>query len=86
MGIIAPAAFISMFLIKKRSAMGYILLSILLTVCIAIGMMLPIQTIFQMQAGIEIPLVVVATKIASFVALAIFALYLNVKLFRNIKG
>jgi hypothetical protein len=84
-GIIAPAAFVCMYLIKKRTGMGYVLLSILLTVCIVIGIMLPIQTVFQMQAGVAIPFVAVVFKVVSFVCLAIFALYLNVKLFRNIK-
>jgi hypothetical protein len=86
MGIVAPAAFICLYLIKKRTGMGYVLLSILLTVCIVIGIMLPIQTIFQIQAGIAIPFVAVVTKIVSFVMLAIVAFYLNVKLFRKIKG
>jgi hypothetical protein len=85
MGIIAPAAIICMYLIKKGTGMGYVLLSILLTVCIVIGIMLPMQTLFQIQAGITIPFVAVVTKIASFVMLAILALYLNVRLFKNIK-
>jgi hypothetical protein len=84
MGIIAPAAFICMYLIKKRNGMGYVLLSILLTVCIVIGVMLPIQTVFQMQVGIVIPFVAAVTKISSFVMLAFFALYLNTKLFSSI--
>jgi hypothetical protein len=84
MGIIAPAAFICLYLIKKRTGMGYVLLSILLTVCTVIGIMLPIQTVFQIQAGITIPFVAVVTKIVSFVMLAFFALYLNIKLFSSI--
>jgi hypothetical protein len=86
MGIIAPAAFICLYLIKKRASMGFVLLSILLSVCVVIGVMLPIQTVFQIRAGIVIPFVVAVTKMASFVILAIFALYLNVKLFKRIKG
>ena len=85
MGIIAPAVFICIFLLKKKKGFGYVLLSILLTLSIVIGIMLPIQTIFQIQAGIEIPFIALITKITSFVILAIFALYLNVKLFKIIK-
>ncbi|MGK2860873.1 MAG: hypothetical protein ACSLE0_03010 [Chitinophagaceae bacterium] len=85
MGIIAPSVLICICLMKKRAGMGYVLLSILLTVCIVIGIMLPIQTVFQMRAGIELPFIVVVSKIASFVILALFALYFNVKLFLNIK-
>jgi len=86
MGVIAPAALICLFQLKKRRAMGYMLLGILLTVCSIIGIMLPIQTLFQISAGIELPLPVVVTKVASFVVLAFFALYFNIKFFKNINN
>jgi hypothetical protein len=85
MGVIAPAALICLFQLKKRRGIGYILLEMLLTVCIVIGIMLPIQTIFQVSSGIELPLVVIVTKVAIFVLLALFALYLNIKFFKNMK-
>ncbi|MFT5872470.1 MAG: hypothetical protein ACI8WT_001401 [Clostridium sp.] len=85
MGVIAPTAFICLFLLKKRSGMGYILLVMLLTVCIIIGIMLPIQTVFQVSSGIELPFAVIITKVSSFVLLALFALYFNIKFFKNIK-
>ncbi|MGH4140066.1 hypothetical protein [Clostridium sp.] len=69
---------------KKRRGMGYVLLVMLLTLCIVIGIMIPIQTAFQISAGIELPLVAIVTKGASFVVLALFALYFNIKLFKNI--
>lgn len=85
MGVIAPTAFICLFLLKKRSGMGYILLVMLLTVCIIIGIMLPIQTAFQVSSGIELPFAVIITKVSSFVLLALFALYFNIKFFKNMK-
>lgn len=85
MGVIAPTALICLYQLKKRSGMGYILLEMLLTVCIIIGIMLPIQTVFQVSAGIEIPIAAIITKIGSFVVLAFFALYFNIKFFKNIK-
>ena len=85
MGIIAPAAWICLFQLKKRSGMGYILLVILLTVCSIIGIMLPIQTAFQLIAGISLPIAVIVTKVGIFVLLAFFALYFNIKFFRNMK-
>ncbi|MBZ9608188.1 hypothetical protein G9F73_010265 [Clostridium estertheticum] len=85
MGVIAPAAWICLFQLKKRSGMGYILLGILLTVCSIIGIMIPIQTAFQLIAGISLPIAVIVTKVGIFVLLAFFALYFNRKFFRNIK-
>ena len=85
MGIIAPTALISLFELKKRSGIGYILLSLLLTVCTVVGIMLPIQTVFQMKAGISLPIGAIVTKIAIFSILALFALYFNIKFYRNMK-
>lgn len=85
MGIIAPTALICLSQLKKRSSIGYILLPLLLTVCTVVGIMLPIQTVFQINVGIYIPIGAIVTKIATFVVLALFALYFNVKFYRNIK-
>ncbi|WP_258879989.1 hypothetical protein [Clostridium estertheticum] len=65
--------------------MGYILLGILLTVCSFMGIMLPIQTVFQLLAGISIPMAAIVTKVGIFVLLAFFSLYFNIKLFKNMK-
>lgn len=85
MGVIAPVAFICLFQLKKRSGIGYVLLGILLTICSIIGIMLPIQTIFQVIAGISIPIPAIVTKVVSFVVLASFALYFNMKIFKKMK-
>lgn len=84
-GIITPLAFICLNQLKNRKGMGYILAGILFTVCMLVGIMLPIQTVFQTLAGIEIPLPALITKVFSFVILAIFAIYFNIKLFKSIK-
>ncbi|GAA4460148.1 hypothetical protein GCM10023189_34850 [Nibrella saemangeumensis] len=84
MGIIAPLALICLYLLKQRKAMGYVLLDMLLTLCVLIGIMLPIQTIFQMQAGIELSLPVIVTKVAIFCVLAVFALYFKIQAMRNV--
>ncbi len=65
--------------------MGYILLELLLTVCCVIGIMLPIQTLFQIKAGISLPIGAIVTKVAIFIILAIFALYFNIKFLKNMK-
>lgn len=85
MGVIAPAIFICIVQLKKRSGMGYVLLGIILTNCLLIGIMLPIQTAFQVSSGIELPFTVIATKVISFVILSCFALYFDIKFFINIR-
>lgn len=84
MGIISPAAFIAIYLLKSKKGMGYVISTILLTICTIIGIMLPEQTAFQTWAGIILPPPVLITKVGSFVLLAIFALYFNFRLLRSI--
>lgn len=85
MGIIAPTALISLFELKKRSSIGYILIPLLLTVCTVVGIMIPIQTAFQIRGGLSLPIGAIVTKMATFIVLALFALYLNIKFYRNMK-
>lgn len=85
MGIIGPAAFICLFKLVKHNGFGYVLLSILLTLCITIGVMIPLQTVFQSMAGIETPIPVLITKVGSFVVLSFFAVYFNIKLYTKMK-
>jgi hypothetical protein len=66
--------------------MGYILLGIILNVLIVVGMMVIIQAIFQVMAGINLPIEAIITKIGIFVVLAIIAIYYEVELFKNIQG
>lgn len=85
MGVIAPVAFICLFQLKKRSGIGYVLLELLLTVCSIIGIMLPIQTVFQVLAGVSLPIAAIVTKVGTFIVLAFFSLYFNIKFFKNMK-
>ena len=85
MGIIGPLAIVGIILLKRRSGAGYMVLASLLTLCAAVGLMLPVQSIFQANAGIDLPLPVLVTKVATFCLLAIFAIYFDIRLFRAIK-
>lgn len=85
MGIISPMIIICLHLLNKKEGFGDILLAMILTLCVVMGVMLPIQTIFQTMAGIVIPLPVVIIKVGLFVVLAVFALYFDIKLFKNIE-
>ena len=85
MGIISPLCFICIYLLNKENRLGYILLGIMLTVCLLVGVMLPIQTMFQIHYGIELPIGALITKVAIFVVLAITALYFEIKLFKALQ-
>lgn len=84
MGIISPLIFLCLNFLKKQKGLGVVILSMILSLCAVMGAMLPIQTAFQMMAGIEIPVPVLIVKVGIFVLLAIFAVYFDVKLFRSI--
>ncbi|NCA80827.1 MAG: hypothetical protein EOM76_11730 [Sphingobacteriia bacterium] len=86
MGIVSPLMFICLILLKKKNGLGSVILAVILTLCVIIGVMLPIQTAFQMMAGIEIPIPVLIIKAGIFVLLAAFAAYFNFKLFRSIRN
>lgn len=45
MGIITPMIFITYYLAKHENFIGYVLLRMILQVCMAVGVMLPMQTI-----------------------------------------
>lgn len=85
MGVIGPTALICLYMLKKQNGTGYILLGMLLTLCVLIGIMLPIQTMFQVNAGIEFSTATIVTKVGSFVSLALFAFYFDIRLFKNIQ-
>lgn len=73
MGVISPMLFLTYFLLQKNSFVGYLFLRTLLKLCQIIGLMLPVQTAFQLRAGIVIPLPVLVTKVVIFMVLAAFA-------------
>lgn len=85
MGIISPMIFLCLYLLKNKDGLGHVLLTITLMLCGIMGIMLPVQTAFQLLAGIEIPVPVLVTKVGIFVLLAVFAIYFNQKMLRNIK-
>jgi hypothetical protein len=84
MGIISPLMFICIYNLNKRNNFGYILLGIILTILLIIGIMLPVQSIFQITAGINLPIGAIITKIGIFVLLAVIAIYYELKLFKNV--
>ena len=83
-GFISPTALLTIHLLKKESKFGFALAPMLITLCFYIGIMIVSQTIFQANVGIVLTLPVMITKTGSFVLLAIFALYFDVKFFKSL--
>lgn len=73
MGIISPLIFLTYYLVRKKNFIGYVLLRMIFKVFIGVGVMLPIQSAFQLLAGISIPIPALITKVLIFVILATFA-------------
>lgn len=86
LGVISPLMFVCLFLLIQKDGLGDVVLAVLLQTYIIIGIMLPIQTLFQVLAGIAIPTPVLITKVGIFVTLAAFAMYFNLKLYKNLQA
>jgi hypothetical protein len=86
MGIISPLCMICLYLMAKKKPIGTLILAGLLMLCMVVGVMMITQTIYQVMAGIDLPIPVVITKSASFVLLAAFALYFDRKMVGDIKN
>ena len=85
MGIISPLMYIALYLSKRENFIGYVLLRMIFLICMIVGIMLPIQTAFQIAACINIPLPVLITKVFIFVILAVFSFVFNSRLKKETK-
>lgn len=84
MGLIAPLCLACIVLLKRRRPLGLVLLHLLLTVCLVMGVILPVQTLFQDRAGITLPLPVLLTRMGSFCALAVLAAWFRYRLLKSL--
>lgn len=84
MGIISPLCLVTWYLLRKRNALGTLLLAILLKLCIIVGIMMIPQTLCQAASGAELPLPALLTKSLSFVLLGGFAWYFNRRMYRQL--
>lgn len=84
MGIISPLCFVCIYLIKKRDMWGTIILASILKLCIIVGAMMITQTLCQMLSEVNIPFIALATKSLSFMVLAVVALFLNHKMYKEV--
>ncbi len=86
LAIIAPLCFLTAILILRRVAAGYLTGTILLMLLTIIGVVVSVQTVFQLSAGIELAPGVIVGKTASFAILALFALWLVIRSFRSVSN
>lgn len=86
LGIIAPLCLICLHLLNRKDPLGTVTLAGILKLCIVIGIMMLPQTAAQYLAGIEVPLPVLITKSASFLALGGFAYYFERKLYASLRA
>lgn len=80
-GIISPLILISLYLDKKQDSLGKAMIMMILVLCVVMGVMLPVQTLFQLAANIIIPIPVLIIKVGIFVLLAVFALYFSIQVY-----
>lgn len=83
MGIISPLILYTLFLLRRKSKMGYVLLQVWLMLSGLIGITVASQSLFNYLDGIEFPLPVLLTKSATFIMMAGFAFYFQAKLMRE---
>lgn len=82
-GIIFPLFTVCGIALLKQKEFGYRFTPVLLTFYSLVGALVAIQTIVQHGYGIEIPLPQMIGLVASFIALGIIALILNVRFMRR---
>ncbi len=85
MGLLSPLFLASIYLIVKKDALGYLSFLILSMICILIAPVLMLQSVFQTVAGIETPIAAMITKIGIFILLGMWASYLQIRLYKNMK-
>lgn len=84
LAIITPLCFLTGILIPRRAPASFLTGSILLFLLAIMGVVVTIQTVFQLMAGIELAPGVIIGKAGSFAILALFAIWLDARLFRSI--
>jgi hypothetical protein len=84
LGIILPTAYLAGILVLRRSPLGTLLASILITVNVTIGLVVASQSIVQALDGIILTPAQYAAYVAPFVTLSIIAIVLLISIQRNI--
>jgi hypothetical protein len=86
LAIIFPAAVLAGWLILRGNPLGYVMSTPLLVLLALLAPMITLQTIFQVQAGVEIPLGVAIGPIGGFLVFALVAIWFVIRLLGSIPG
>ena len=85
LGVIAPVCIIAGIQLLRREAAGYLLASILLIMLAVVGLMVSLQTFFQLSAGIALTPGELIGKAGSFMLLAVIAIWFVVRFFKSVE-
>lgn len=84
LGVIAPLAILTGILLLRRAPLGYKLSALILITLAIVGLMVSVQTVFQLQAGIDLTPGQIIGKSVSFILLALIAVWMIVLYFRGL--
>lgn len=84
--LIVPAALIAGVLILRREVVGYVMAISLLVMEIALAPMIVLQTIFQLDAGVEFTPAEIVGPIGGFMAISIISVWVLVSILRSIEA
>lgn len=85
LAIIAPLCFLSGILILRKTPAAIVTSTILLTLLSIIGIVVAVQTVFQLTAGIQLAPGLIFGKAGSFTVLSLFAIWLDIRLIGSIE-
>jgi hypothetical protein len=85
LGVIAPVCIIAGIQLLRRKDAGYLLSSILLMMLAVVGLMVSLQTFFQLSAGITLTPGELIGKAGSFILLAVIATLFIVRFFKSVE-
>jgi hypothetical protein len=83
LGIIAPYAILSGYLLIRRSLWGYIFAAPMLILCTLIGIVVLAQTVFQVRAGVPLTMAEILIFAVSFMTVAGVSGYFTSAYFRS---
>ncbi len=84
LAIISPLCFVTAILILRSKPASIVTASSLLILLAIIGIVVAVQTVFQLNSGIELTPGEIVGKAASFSILALFAIWMVARLFRSV--
>lgn len=83
LGIVGPLIVVALVLLRRRTGLGLVLTAASLVACITVGLQTVAGIVLLCEVYAAMPVVQVVTKIAVFVVLGAWGLFLDRRLFRG---